>query len=126
MKTLVALVGAVVLGFGAYTYGKSVGESEVPAPVATPAATTIAPNFISPSTPDTSTSDQQSSGGLSTFSSEDDAQAHCPDLTVVWLNLNSGIYHMKAERWYGATNNGAYVCQQEADAAGDRATENGQ
>ena len=68
----------------------------------------------------------QSQGGLQTFDNEDDAQAHCPDDTVVWLNLSSGIYHMKGERWYGATENGAYVCQQEANAAGDRETENGQ
>jgi hypothetical protein len=64
--------------------------------------------------------------GMSTFNNEDDAQAHCPDDTVVWVNLKSGVYHMKGERWYGATESGAYVCQQEADAAGDRATENGQ
>ena len=33
---------------------------------------------------------------------------------------------MKGERWYGNTRQGAYVCQQEADAAGDRETRNGQ
>ena len=64
--------------------------------------------------------------GLSTFATEDDAQTHCADDTVVWLNLSSGIYHYRGERWYGTTENGAYVCEQEAIAAGDRATENGQ
>lgn len=61
-----------------------------------------------------------------TFDNEDDAHAQCPDDVVVWLNLNSGIYHYKGERWYGNTENGAYVCEQEAIADGDRATENGQ
>ena len=60
------------------------------------------------------------------FSSEQQAQQHCPKNTVVWLNIPSGIYHMKGMRWYGATRHGAYVCQQEADKAGDRKTRNGE
>jgi hypothetical protein len=60
------------------------------------------------------------------FNSEDAAQAHCPRDTVVWLNIPSGIYHYKGERWYGRTKHGAYACEKEAIAAGDRASENGQ
>jgi hypothetical protein len=60
------------------------------------------------------------------FATEDGAQKHCPSDTVVWLNTNSGIYHLKGERWYGRTKHGAYVCKKEADAAGYRETENGQ
>jgi hypothetical protein len=60
------------------------------------------------------------------FTSEQQAQRHCPTDTVVWLNLPSGIYHFKGERWYGRTRSGAYVCEKEADQAGDRATKNGQ
>lgn len=60
------------------------------------------------------------------FSTDDAAQAYCPRDTVVWLNVPSGIYHYKGERWYGRTKHGAYTCEKEAIAAGDRATENGQ
>ncbi len=60
------------------------------------------------------------------FSTEDAAQAHCPHDTVVWLNIPSGIYHYRGERWYGRTKHGAYACEKEAIAAGDRASENGQ
>ena len=60
------------------------------------------------------------------FSTESAAQAHCPKDVVVWLNILSGIYHYKAERWYGRTKHGAYACEKEAIAAGDRASENGQ
>jgi hypothetical protein len=60
------------------------------------------------------------------FPSEQEAQRHCPADTVVWLNLRSGVYHFKGERWYGRTRSGAYVCEKEADEAGDRATRNGQ
>jgi hypothetical protein len=60
------------------------------------------------------------------FDTEEAAQKHCPADTVVWLNTNSGIYHLKGERWYGRTKYGSYVCKKEADAAGYRETLNGQ
>lgn len=60
------------------------------------------------------------------FSSEDAAQAHCPKNVVVCLNIPSGIYHYKNERWYGPTRHGAYACEKEAVRAGDRASLNGQ
>src|SRR5271169_1169931 len=55
------------------------------------------------------------------FDTEDAAQAHCPKDVVVWLNIPSGIYHYKGERWYGRTKHGAYACEKEAIKAGDRA-----
>ena len=63
-----------------------------------------------------------SNKGLQTFSTEQLAKQHCPTDTVVWLNLPTGIYHYKGQHWYGNTKSGAYVCQKEADKAGDRAT----
>jgi hypothetical protein len=63
-----------------------------------------------------------SNAGLQQFSTEQAAKSHCPTDTVVWLNLKSGIYHYKGQHWYGNTKSGAYVCQKEADQAGDRAT----
>jgi len=60
--------------------------------------------------------------GLQSFSTEQLAKQHCPSDTVVWLNLNTGIYHFKGEHLYGITKNGTYVCQKEADKVGNRAT----
>jgi hypothetical protein len=60
------------------------------------------------------------------FATEQQAQLHCPNDAVVWLNLPTGIYHLKGERWYGRTKAGAFVCEKEADQAGDRETRNGQ
>lgn len=60
------------------------------------------------------------------FGSEQAAQQHCPEDTVVWLNLPTGIYHLRGQRWYGRTKNGAYVCRKEADGDGDREDLNGQ
>jgi hypothetical protein len=59
---------------------------------------------------------------LPTFPSEREAREHCPKDTVVWLNLPTGIYHYRGERWYGYTVGGVYVCRGEADQAGDRAS----
>lgn len=42
------------------------------------------------------------------------------------VNTKTGVYHLKSERWYGATRRGAYVCRKEANAEGDRMTRNGQ
>ena len=47
------------------------------------------------------------------FQSEQAAQQHCPDDTVVWLNLHSGNVHSKGMKWYGKTQGGAYVCKKE-------------
>lgn len=67
-----------------------------------------------------------SAATITYFTTEGEAQAHCQRDVVVWLNIPSGIYHYKGERWYGRTKHGAFVCEKEAIAAGDRATENGQ
>jgi hypothetical protein len=64
--------------------------------------------------------------GQSLYQTQDAAQTACPTDTVVWLNTRSDIYHLQGERWYGNTYEGAYVCEKDADANGDRITENGQ
>ena len=64
--------------------------------------------------------------GQTLYRSEGTARIRCGSDTVVWLNTATGIYHFAGERWYGHTKSGAYVCEKQADAAGDRATENGQ
>ncbi len=68
----------------------------------------------------------QAAGSLSLYTSEDLAQQHCPRDVVVWLNLPTRVYHLKGQRWYGRTKNGAYVCKTEADAVGARGSLNGQ
>ena len=50
------------------------------------------------------------------FHSEQEAKQHCPHDSIVWVNTKTGVYHLKGERWYGATKDGAYVCRKEADA----------
>jgi len=86
--------------------------------------------FVLVSSPAISSAPQPSvvvvSTAITLFSSEDAAQQHCPRDVIVWLNLSSKIYHYKGERWYGRTRHGAFVCEKEAIADGDRASRNGQ
>jgi hypothetical protein len=44
---------------------------------------------------------------------------------VVWLNITTGIYYYKGDRWYGRTKRGAYTCEREAINAGNHASLNG-
>jgi hypothetical protein len=56
------------------------------------------------------------------FPTTQEAQQHCPDDLIVWLDLPTRTYHYRGQRWYGATKDGAYVCRNEAVRAGMRAT----
>ena len=60
------------------------------------------------------------------FQSDQQAQQHCPDDTVVWVNLKTRVYHRRGQRWYGNTNQGAYECMKGANSEGDRPSMNGQ
>jgi hypothetical protein len=83
-----------------------------PAPQAAPAPAPIAPKPHVGAT---------GAGGFST-----DAQAHarCPSDTVVWVNTKSHVYHFAGTHNYGTTEQGTYMCEADAKAAGDRAAEN--
>jgi hypothetical protein len=52
--------------------------------------------------------------GAGQFSTEVAAKAHCPSDTVVWVNLDSKIYHFNGTRDYGHTKRGAFMCEREA------------
>jgi hypothetical protein len=63
--------------------------------------------------------------GKGAFRFEDQARAHCPSDTVVWVNTYSRIYHFPGvsyhgQNYYGHTKEGAYMCEGDAKAAGNR------
>ena len=58
------------------------------------------------------------------FSTEAQAKARCPSDTVVWVNLDSKIYHFAGNKSYGTTKSGAYMCERDATVAGSRAAKN--
>jgi hypothetical protein len=59
--------------------------------------------------------------GAGQFASAQEAQSRCPGATVVWVNENSHVYHFSGTRDFGNTKRGAYMCESDARAAGNRA-----
>ena len=43
---------------------------------------------------------------------------------MVWVNERSRIYHFAGTRDYGHTKRGAYMCESDAQGAGNRAAKN--
>jgi hypothetical protein len=57
---------------------------------------------------------------LTPFRYEAQAQRHCPDDTVVWLDFRKGIYYAKSQRRYAQGGTGSFVCRDEARSNGYR------
>jgi hypothetical protein len=75
-----------------------------PAAPARPAPTAAPKSAAAPAAPT----------GANQFSTEAQAKARCPADTIVWVNLDSKIYHFAGTRNYGKTKEGAYMCEKDA------------
>jgi hypothetical protein len=62
--------------------------------------------------------------GANQYSTEAQAKGRCPTDTVVWVNLNSKIYHFAGAKAYGKTKEGAYMCEKDALGETFRAAKN--
>ncbi len=62
--------------------------------------------------------------GANQFSTEAQAKVRCGSGTVVWVNLESKIYHFAGHKSYGTTKSGAYMCERDATSGGMRASKN--
>ena len=91
------------------------------APAATPAAAAPPPVAPAAAPAKPRVAAPAAAGG---FAADTQAKAHCPADTVVWVNTKSGVYHFAGTHNYGTTRQGAYMCEADAKAAGDRAAEN--
>ena len=61
---------------------------------------------------------------LTAFRSEQQAQEHCPEDTIVWLDPQSGMCQLKGHGSYGLSGTGRYACRGEAERAGMHAMAN--
>ena len=52
-------------------------------------------------------------------------RAPCAGQPVVWVNTKSKIYHHAGTNTFGHTKEGAYMCEADATAEGDRLSKNG-
>jgi hypothetical protein len=57
---------------------------------------------------------------LTPFRYEAQAQRHCPDDTVVWLDFRKSIYYLKRQKRYAQGSTGSFVCLDEARSSGYR------
>ncbi len=136
-QTKRAFVAACRAGNETIPQGTAAAPAPAPAPAATsgslfpspqPAAPAPAPaNYGSapaqaPAEPPYSSLPKPMSAGE--FASDQQARARCPTDTVVWVNTKSHIYHFTGTHNYGPTKEGAYMCEADAKAAGDRAAMN--
>lgn len=94
-----------------------------PAPM-TPPRTAAAPTVAPPPPPTGPAPTIGAPMGAGQFASEAQAKARCGGDTVVWVNLDSKIYHYSSYRNYGRTKSGAYMCERDTAAAGIRAARN--
>ena len=54
------------------------------------------------------------------FASEEVALQHCPGDAIVWQVLPGNLFVRKGDARYGATQRGAFMCERDAVAAGNR------
>jgi hypothetical protein len=123
-QTKRAFVAACRSGNATIPQGTVAAPAPAPAPAQTgplfpwqqPAAPSSAPAPSSYGTP--------APTGAGQFASAQEAQSRCPGATVVWVNEHSHIYHFAGTRDYGNTKRGAYMCEADAQTAGNRAAKN--
>ena len=101
------------------------GSSESSDPTAAPSSP--AKPAAKPSTSSdqgTKSSEQGTAKSEETANSGETAQAP-PEKGMVWVNLDSGIYHREGDRWYGKTRHGKFMSEADAQKAGYRASKTG-
>jgi hypothetical protein len=57
---------------------------------------------------------------LSPFRYEAQAQRHCSNDAVVWLDWSRRVYYLKGQKRYARGLSGSFVCRDEARASGYR------
>jgi hypothetical protein len=112
---------------------KCIAAAAKPAAATTP-ATPAKPAAVAPAKPavptPAATAPKQAptpaaaSTGANQYTTEGLAKARCPSDTVVYVNLNSKIYHFAGHKDYGNLKNGAYMCEKDTAGAGARAAKN--
>ncbi len=94
-----------------------------PTPARPAARTTVPPSpTTAPTTKVPTTAGMPTGAGQ--FATAAQAKARCPRDTVVWVNLDSKIYHFAGYKDYGTTKTGAYMCERDTPAGGFRAAKN--
>jgi DNA uptake protein ComE-like DNA-binding protein len=96
--------------------------SESSGATATPASSSNGnPTSGAASTEGTASKRNKSENAGETAKSNSDGAAQAPpEKGMVWVNLDSGVYHHEGDRWYGKTKHGKYMSEADAQKAGYR------
>jgi hypothetical protein len=97
------------------------GGTAQTAPSPSPAPPAAGPKTTAAPAPSPARTTAAAPTGANQFANEADAKARCPSDTVVWVNESSKIYHFAGHKNYGHTKVGAYMCERDATAGGNRA-----
>jgi DNA uptake protein ComE-like DNA-binding protein len=100
----------------------SAGASDAPAPSNAPASSSAAP-AAAPAPAPAPAASAPSAAPAASAKSAPQAQPS-PGSGMVWVNLDSGVYHKEGTRYYGKTKNGKYMSEADALKAGYRAAKN--
>jgi hypothetical protein len=98
------------------TTAPAAAPAAAPAPAPTPTPTPVTPK---PAPMKPAPKPAAAATGAGQFTTEAEAKGKCPSDTVVWVNTKSHKYHYSGHRSYGTTKQGAYMCEADANAAGD-------
>jgi hypothetical protein len=91
----------------------------------TPLVTVSSGSPATPSTPPAAASNPSSSSSQPTSKAPNStASEGNPGPGMVWVNLDSGVYHYENSRYYGKTKNGKYMSEADAVKAGYRPAKN--
>jgi DNA uptake protein ComE-like DNA-binding protein len=101
--------------------------SETSGAATTPASpATSSPSSEAASTEGTASKNSKSeTTGKSAQSNSDQAAQAPPEKGMVWVNLDSGVYHREGDRWYGKTKHGKYMSEADAQKSNYRAAKTG-
>ena len=106
---------------------RDVRSGSAPAPAPAPAPATQSGSLFpwwqpsAPATAPASNAGAPSVPRAGEYTTELAARASCPSDTVVWVNTPSRVYHYAGTHYYGHTKRGAFMCEANARAAGNRA-----
>ena len=90
-------------------------------------STSATPAQPAPASAPRSSDSASKSSKMQSSSSESNAASGAPAQTppqkgMVWVNLDTKVYHKEGTRWYGKTKNGKFMSESDALAAGYRAS----
>jgi hypothetical protein len=98
--------------------------ASAPAPASLSSATYASAPAPAPVLASATHAPAQTATAAGEFTSEEQARYRCPSDSVVWVNTKSRVYHFAGTENYGQSKRGAYMCEADAKAAGDRAAMN--